>query len=114
MAKKKLEQVQQVHGKEDKFKPSTLEQVWGDTGLSKYKTLDVNEYTAQLSTMNKSDLYAHASKVGVVPVDSREMTVKKLVAEFKRHVGSYKMPAATTKTPTVPSQKIMSILAEGR
>jgi hypothetical protein len=114
MANKKIEKLKQVHGKDETFKATTLNQIWGDTGASKYKTLDVAEYTETLRGLNKSDLIAHSVKVGVVPVDNREMTVKKLIAEFKRHVSSYKRPSEVPQKPKTPSQNILSILAEGR
>ena len=42
MAKKKqnLEDLSQAHGKEEKFVPTTLDQIWGDEGLSKYGTME--------------------------------------------------------------------------
>ena len=40
---KKLESLSQTHGKEE-FKPTTLDQIWGDTGISKYGTLNEDEY----------------------------------------------------------------------
>ena len=92
MAKKKLKlnDIHQAHGKdESKQTVQSLDQLWGDDGLSKYKTLDVSEYTQNLAEMNKSDLQNHAAKLGLVPIDSREILVKRLVAEFKKHVSKY-------------------------
>ena len=92
MAKKKmnLNDLHQAHGKdEEKKSVQSLDQLWGDTGQSKYNTLDLNEYTAKLAEMNKTDLQNHASKIGLVPIDSRELLVKRLVAEFKKHVNRY-------------------------
>jgi hypothetical protein len=92
MAKKKLNlnEIHQTHGKdESKETVQSLDQLWGDDGLSKYKTLDVVEYTEELAGMNKTDLQNHAAKLGLVPVDSREILVKRLVAEFKKHVTRY-------------------------
>lgn len=92
MAKKKLNlnDIHQAHGKdESRNAVQSLDQLWGDDGLSRYKTLDVSEYTQQLAEMNKSDLQNHAAKLGLVPIDSRELLVKRLVAEFKKHVTKY-------------------------
>lgn len=92
MAKKKLNlnDIHQAHGKdENRDSVQSLDQLWGDNGLSKYKTLDVAEYTEELAGMNKTDLQNHASKLGLVPIDSRELLVKRLIAEFKKHVTKY-------------------------
>ena len=92
MAKKKLKlnDLHQAHGKdESKETVQSLDQLWGDDGMSKYKTLDVVEYTQNLAEMNKSDLQNHAAKLGLVPIDSRELLVKRLVAEFKKHTTKY-------------------------
>jgi hypothetical protein len=92
MAKKKLNlnEMHQAHGKdESRNSVQSLDQLWGDDGMSKYKTLDVSEYTQQLAEMNKSDLQNHAAKLGLVPIDSRDLLVKRLVAEFKKHATKY-------------------------
>ena len=92
MAKKKLklDEIHQAHGKDESTDTvQSLDQLWGDDGLSRYKTLNVTEYTEELAGMNKTDLQNHAAKLGLVPVDSREILVKRLVAEFKRHVTRY-------------------------
>ncbi len=46
--KKKLEELSQSHGMEEKFIPSTLDQVWGDEGLTKYGTMDEEAYTDKI------------------------------------------------------------------
>lgn len=92
MAKKKLNlnEMNQAHGKdENKDSVQSLDQLWGDDGMSKYKTLDLIEYTSNLAEMNKSDLQNHAAKLGLVPIDSREILVKRLIAEFKKHTTKY-------------------------
>lgn len=92
MAKKKLNlnEMHQAHGKdENKDSVQSLDQLWGDDGMSKYKTLDLMEYTNNLAEMNKSDLQNHAAKLGLVPIDSREILVKRLISEFKKHTTKY-------------------------
>ena len=56
-----LSELSQTHGKIEKIQPSSLDQIWGDTGISKYKTLDKGEYQTQIGDMNKSDLQTHAT-----------------------------------------------------
>ena len=42
--KKQISELSQTHGKVEDFKPTTLDQIWGDDGLSKYQTLDEVQY----------------------------------------------------------------------
>lgn len=110
MPKKKLTQ---IDGKQETFVPNTLDQIWGDTGLGLYRTLDLNEYQASLKEMQKADLQAHAIQVGIIPVDDRENLEKKLIKEFSRHVASYRRPVIKSK-PQIPSKEALKILSEGR
>ena len=89
---KKVEDMSQAHGKVEKPLYTTLEQIWGDTGISEYKTLDESVYSQQLDAMNKSDLQNHASKRGLIPVDDRGLLTKRLINEFRKHVNQYQMP----------------------
>ena len=114
MAKrKKIENMNQLHGKVENFEPSTLDQIWGDTGLSKYNTLNEESYKTYLSELNKTDLQAHASQVGIIPIDNLEMLTKRLVKEFLKHVSIYKAPAKQPK-PITLSKEAKRILEEGR
>ena len=64
--------------------------------------------------MNMSDLQAHASRVGIVPIDNRNMLSDRLLREFNRHVSAYLKPTeASEKHQKIP-EKIRQILAEGR
>lgn len=117
--KNKLESLNQIHGKLEKqdipkFKPTTLEQVWGYDGLSKYQTMDASLYENSLIVMSKSDLQAHASKVGLVPIDDRDRLIKRLMHEFKLHVSTYRQPQVQNKNIKEISPEIAKILAEGR
>ena len=102
-----------MHGKEESAKPTTLDQIWGDTGLSKYRTLEASEYEVYLKQLNKSDLQRHAAEMGIVPVDSREMLSNRLLKEFNRYVASFKMPTANQNTGPI-SDEVRKILSEGR
>ena len=79
----KLKKMAQTHGKDEsiqpKFEPRTLDQIWGDTGLGKYNTLDEGIYKDRLDNMAKTDLQAHATKVGLVPIDNRSTLTQRLV-----------------------------------
>ena len=97
----KLKKMSQTHGKDEspqpKFEPRTLDQVWGDTGLGRYKTLDEDTYRGKLDNMAKTDLQAHATKVGLVPIDNRSTLTQRLMREFKKHVNAFK--PSGIKTP---------------
>lgn len=109
--KNKLDSLIQTHAQVES--PRTLDQVWGDTGESKYKTLDLTEYQKYLKELTKSDLQAHAIKVGLIPIDNRETLVKRLEKEFNKHVSLYR-PAPKTKNDIKLTKTAKDILAEGR
>jgi hypothetical protein len=113
MAKqRKIDNLHQTHGKVEKM-PLTLDQIWGDTGESKYGTLDINEYEKYLNDLNKSDLQTHASKVGLVPIDDRETLVSRLKREFEKHASLYKARAAINSSVEI-SKEAKKILSEGK
>ena len=115
----KLDSLDQAHGKDEskEFEPTTLDQIWGDTGMWKYKTMDEKEYKTQLREMSKSDLFTHASKNGIIPTDNRDLLVNKLVREFTKYVSSYRVPKQDTnnlkKYDELPAD-VKKTLREGR
>lgn len=113
---KSVEDLNQTHGKDEmakKMAPSSLNQVWGDTGISKYKTLDQGEYQTYLRSLNKTDLHRHAAEMGIIPIENKENLYKRLLGEFTKHTASYRMPQV--KSPMKPlSKKAKDILSEGR
>jgi len=112
--KNKVEELSQTHAKEETNKPTSLDQIWGDEGFGKYKTLDKDKYNNYLTSLNKSDLQRHASQVGIVPIDSKEMLVGRLMKEFNKHVASYNMPSPNTNPTLSVSDEAKKILSEGR
>ena len=116
--KTRLKNVKQAHGKDEnvKFEPSTLDQVWGDTGLGKYNTFDLDVYKEKLDHLAKTDLQAHATKIGLVPIDNRSTLTQRLVREFKKHVNAFKPMNIKAKDRNVEhiSPEIRKILEEGR
>ncbi len=113
-AKKEDKKMTQTHAKEEKFQPSTLDQVWGDTGNTKYGTMDEAKYNEQLDEMNKSDLQAHAGRVGFVPIDDRGLLTKKLLSEFRKYVSGFRKPTPPSEASNAVSKKARKILSEGR
>jgi hypothetical protein len=111
---RKLNTMTQVDGKIETFQPTTLDQIWGDTGNNKYGTMDEVVYAERLKSMNKSDLQTHATQVGLVPVDDRERLTKRLLHEFKLYVSSYRHPTAQAQAKIPISPEVAKILTEGR
>ena len=118
--KTKLDNLNQADGKDDdkqetviKSQARTLDQVWGDTGLWKYNTMDQNEYKIHIEDMNKTDLQAHAHKIGLIPVDDMRILKERLMNEFKSHVAKYES-ADQPKQNTDVSKETLDILKEGR
>jgi len=114
LGKNTLSGMMQTHGHIETFQPTTLAQILGNTGMHKYGTMDENEYVASINGMNKADLQAHASTVGIVPVDDRDRLVKRLMHEFRLHVASFKQPSVKRPAPKPMSPEIAKILAAGR
>mgnify|MGYP000008285722 FL=1 len=112
--KKKVTELKQAHGKQEKFQPTSLDQVWGDEGLGKYKTLDIEKYENFLTGLTKTDIQKHAAEIGIVPVDNRDMLKRKLLAEFKKHVAGYRKPQGPAQKDQKPSDEVLKILREGR
>jgi hypothetical protein len=113
----KVEDMSQTHAKVEKPLHSTLEQIWGDTGLSKYGTFDENEYAAELKDMTKSDIQAHANKLGLVPIDNRTELSKRLMKEFIYHKSRYSTIPADIQVNNIDanlSPEVRKILSEGK
>ncbi len=114
---KKVEEMSQTHGKEEKPLYTTLEQIWGDTGITKYGTFDENEYAEELRNMTKSDIQAHANKLGLVPIDNRTELVKRLMKEFIYHKSRYSTIPADIQVNNITSNlspEVRKILSEGK
>jgi hypothetical protein len=109
----KASKMQQTHGKTERIEPSTLEQIWGDDGFDKYSTLSEASYLDQLNGMTKSDMQAHATKVGLIPIDNVEIMKSKLLKEFTKHVNLYSRPSHAVPEVDV-SKEVKDILEEGK
>jgi hypothetical protein len=112
--RKSIKNLSQTHGKEEKFEPTTLDQIWGDDGSNVYGTMEETNYEGTLDNMNLSDLQAHASRVGIIPIDNRQTLRERLLREFRKHVSAYKKPIHAVEPPSPAAPEIMKILSEGR
>lgn len=115
MAKKikNLKELSQTHGRLDDIQYKTLDQIWGEDGSSKYKTSNLQDYLRYLNDLSKSDLQSHASKVGLIPVDSREMLTKRLETEFRKYMSMFTTPKNTENNLDLDKTS-KDILSEGK
>ena len=111
----KLDQMSQAHGKEENYQPTTLDQIWGDTGQTRYGHLDIEKYEKSLNEMTKADIQAEAHRIGIVPIDNREQLHRRLLTEFKKYSTGFTKPS-TSENQTKPdiSEEGLRILREGR
>ena len=112
----KVTEMTQTHAMEEKesFEKTSLDQIWGDTGLGRYGTQDEEKYLGSIKGLNRSDLHSHAVKMGILPIDNRELLTTRLIREFKKYVLSYNKPKSKAAKGKEVSGKARSILAEGR
>ena len=112
---KKLDNLEQTHGKDEsvKYEARTLDQVWGDDGLWRYSTLDEDVYGQQVKDMTRSDMYAHASRIGIIPTENLDLLRNRLFKEFRRHVSLYTVPVDEPQ-PKKVSSDVRKILDEGK
>lgn len=116
---KKNKKTMETNGKQGTQKVyNRLDQIWGNDGLSKYKTLDINEYENNLNKMSKMDLWEHAISVQESVIDNKEILKKKLIKRFRQHVSQYKVIDAKSmngkKEKKEISEDAMEILKQGR
>lgn len=81
-----------VNGKDEKkasTKPRTLDEIFGYDSFSNYKTNSEEEYEESLRQMTLADLYDHCPEKGVLATDSRDRTIKRLLAAFREHRSKY-------------------------
>lgn len=101
-----------VNGQDSSNKPTTLDEVWGYDRLSEYGTLDVEKYKEEISNLNLADLHGHAIAKGVLPADSREKTIKRLLVAFDQYKSKVARKAApasnVSKEKAEQIRKIMS------
>ena len=112
---KSVEELSQTNGQVEKTKPTTLDQIWGDDGTSRYGAIEEHEYKHQIDGMNRTDLQMHAAKMGLMPVDNRDQLTKRLMREFRKYRNQYIAPPQTNDVAgTDIPENVLKILREGR
>lgn len=110
----KLKDLKQIDGKVETVRPTTLDQIWGEDGTSKYGTTDPQEYKNYIDSLNRADLQTHAVQIGVLPNDNLEMLRARLQREFMRHSLAFQAPPSKLEKPKKISKEVQKILSEGR
>jgi hypothetical protein len=113
-----LANLSQAHGKdlekEKKIRPTSLAQIWGDDGSNKYGTADAALYTEQISAMGRADLFRHASKLGMVPIDNLTLLRSRMEKEFRKHIMKFNAPVTSSSLPERVPSEVQNILDEGK
>lgn len=98
-----------------KFQPTLLEQVWGADNQARYGTDEEEVYFKQVTEMTRSDLEAHARKMGVVIVEHTPRLRDKLMQEFASYVSFSRKPASSMSLgPLKITDEAKKVLQEGR
>lgn len=112
---KKITEFQQADGKVyNKYKVTSIDELLGKRS-GKYEHSNVEDYAEYLKNMNVSDLQAHATRVGIMPNQDRNVLTKRLIKEFTvTNSGFYGtvQPQAVTQKPV--SDDVLKILSQGR
>jgi hypothetical protein len=114
MKKNDKKPIIETHGKVETFEPTTLEQVWGFSEMSKYETDNEETYKNKLLDMTRSDLENHARRLGVLVVESTARLRDKLIQDFRTTQSLSRKPVVAKHNDVKPSAEVLKILAEGR
>jgi hypothetical protein len=112
--KKNGKKISECNGKKDDFQLTSLDMVWGFNEISRYGTINEEEYIVRLRDMTRSDLENHARGVGCMVLESSERLREALLKQFRAYVLSLKKPTSSKPTMTKISADTQRILNEGR
>lgn len=110
--KKEKSKLQFTHGALPVKQPSTIEELLGNTGKTKYRYLDdpfsVDEYTKYLNNLQPTDLESHAAEFGllgdITETSGRQRLKNKLIHEFQLHASRFRAPS----NQTIDLEKVMN------
>lgn len=111
---KKLNSLSQAHAKVETTQLTSLDQIWGFNEISRYGTVDEEEYKARLTNMTRADLENHARSIGSIVVESSERLRDSLLKQFRAYVLSLKKPVSQNPSKIKISPEVQKILNEGR
>lgn len=104
--KKNLKELNRAHGNE-KPEIRTMEQLLGNTGVSKFGTLDVEEYKEKLNKMDWSEISDHAVANGFFPgdVENIDRLKKTLVTNFVNYASQFRQFSTPQVKPNKQNKK---------
>lgn len=112
----KKSKLKYADGKIESDKPTSLDQIFGET-THNYNGQTLEEYEKFVRDLNQADLQAHAILKSILPAESRERTVQRLIKAYKESLNkSRPIPSeafSRAKSKKVPAD-ILKILSEGR
>ncbi len=112
---KELTQTDGMAKEEGQVAHTSLDQVWGDDGVSTYKTMDENVYSDSIDGMAKADLKTEAVRVGLLPIDNTDQLRIRLMRQFRAHVSEFNRPLIQPQeNPLEMSEEARKILSEGK
>jgi hypothetical protein len=106
--------VEEVQAPTAKFQPTTLDQVWGFDGLSRYGTDNEDVYRKRVESMTRADLETHARQMGVVISENSLILRDKLMTDFRQNVALARRPIDGPRRPESVTEAAKKVLAEGR
>jgi hypothetical protein len=112
--KTKLKSLTETHGKLETKMPTSLDEVWGYNYLSRYGTINEQEYESKLREFTRSDLENEARAQGSIIVEDSERIKKELMKLFRSYVLSLNKPSDVKTQPIKITPEIKRILNEGR
>lgn len=114
MARTKKKEQLQAHGKQETFRPTSLDDIVRGEKYSIYKTQDTTEYTRYIRTLDNADLMIHARKVGLVPTNNRVQVERELLRRFKASLFSNPPKRNKNDLSGSTEEELFRLLESGR
>ena len=82
----KLKDLEQINGRDERTEgvPTSLDALFGGSGLGKYRTLNREAYARELDDYNTAELRNHAITIGLIPIVNINRLKKQLLTEFDK------------------------------
>ena len=93
---------------------STIDELLGSTGTSKYGTLNIEEYETRINALTAVDLYSHAQSLGLRGSDDGTRMLRTLREEFIAYVRPFRVTELPQMESRVPGDDIKHLMAPGR
>ncbi len=83
----RLKDLEQLDGRDTTADnvPTTLEAIFGGSGLGKYRTSNRESYANELDDYNTAELRNHAINIGLIPIANINRLKKQLLIEFDKY-----------------------------